>query len=89
MLYCLICQDKENAIETRMQNREDHLKYVAETNVVKYAGPFLSEDDIMIGSLIVIDVENKNEANKWSENDPYKKAGLFMKVEIFKFKHLI
>ena len=28
MLYCLICQDKENAIETRMQNREDHLKYV-------------------------------------------------------------
>ena len=59
MLYCLICQDKENAIETRMQNREDHLKYVAETNVVKYAGPFLSEDDTMIGSLIVIDVENK------------------------------
>ena len=43
MLYCLMCQDKENAIETRMQNREDHLKYVAETNVVKYAGPLLSE----------------------------------------------
>ena len=89
MLYCLICQDKENAIETRMQNREDHLKYVAETNVVKYAGPFLSEDYTMIGSLIVIDVENKDEANKWSENDPYKKASLFEKVEIFKFKHLI
>ena len=45
MLYCLMCQDKENAIETRMQNREDHLKYVAETNVVKYAGPLLSEED--------------------------------------------
>ena len=45
MLYCLMCQDKENAIETRMQNREDHLKYVSETNVVKYAGPFLSEED--------------------------------------------
>ena len=44
MLYCLMCQDKENAIETRMQNREDHLKYVAETNVVKYAGPLLSEE---------------------------------------------
>ncbi len=56
---------------------------------MKYAGPFLSEDDTMIGSLIVIDVENKNEAKKWSENDPYKKAGLFGKVEIFKFKHLI
>ena len=77
MLYCLMCQDKENAIETRMQNREDHLKYVAETNVVKYAGPLLSEEDTMIGSLIVIEVNNKGEAEEWSENDPYKKAGLF------------
>ena len=34
MLYCLVCIDKENSIETRMENREDHLKYVAETNVV-------------------------------------------------------
>ena len=42
MLYCLVCIDKENSIETRMENREDHLKYVAETNVVKFAGPFLS-----------------------------------------------
>ena len=41
MLYCLVCIDKENSIETRMENREDHLKYVAETNVVKFAGPVL------------------------------------------------
>ena len=53
MLYCLMCQDKENAIETRMQNREDHLKYVAETNVVKYAGPLLSEEDTMIGLSLI------------------------------------
>ena len=56
---------------------------------MKYAGPFLSEEDTMIGSLIVIDVENKDEAKKWSENDPYKKANLFEKVEIFKFKQLL
>mgnify|MGYP003323678362 CR=1 FL=1 len=67
MLYCLVCLDKENAIETRMANREDHLKYVVETDVVKYAGPFLSENEDMIGSLIVIDVEDRAEAEKWSE----------------------
>ena len=89
MLYCLVCIDRENSIETRMQNREDHLKYVAETNVVKFAGPFLSEEDTMIGSLIVIDVDNKEAAALWSKNDPYKKAGLFQRTEIFKFKHLI
>lgn len=89
MLYCLVCIDKENSIETRMENREDHLKYVAKTNVVKFAGPFLSEEDIMLGSLIVIDVDNKMSAEKWSSNDPYKKANLFKRIEIFKFKHLI
>ena len=73
MLYCLICQDKENAIETRMQNREDHLKYVAETNVVKYASPFLSEDDTMIGSLIVIDVKIKMKRTNGQRMIPIKK----------------
>ena len=89
MLYCLVCIDKENSIETRMENREDHLKYVAETNVVKFAGPFLSEENTMLGSLIVIDVDNKMSAEKWSNNDPYKKANLFKRIEIFKFKQLI
>ena len=89
MLYCLVCIDKENSIETRMENREDHLKYVAETNVVKFAGPFLSEEDIMLGSLIVIDVDSKEAAESWSKNDPYKKADLFQRTEIFKFKQLI
>ena len=89
MLYCLICIDRENSIETRMLNREAHLNYVEETNVVKFAGPFLSEEDTMIGSLIVIDVDSKEAAETWSKNDPYKKADLFQKTEIFKFKHLI
>ena len=89
MLYCLICIDRENSIETRMLNREAHLNYVRETNVVKFAGPFLSEEDTMIGSLIVIDVDSKEAAESWSKNDPYRKADLFQKTEIFKFKHLI
>ena len=89
MLYCLFCKDKENSIEIGMQNRERHLNYVAETNVVKYAGPLLSDDDQMIGSLIIIDVQDKKEAKIWSQNDPYMKANLFAEIEILKFKHLI
>ena len=53
MLYCLVCIDKEDSIETRMQNREEHLRYVKETNVVKFAGPFLSEEDTMIGLSLI------------------------------------
>ena len=89
MLYCLFCKDKENSIEIRMQNRETHLNYVEETNVVKYAGPLLSDEDQMIGRLIIIDVQEKKEAKIWSQNDPYMKANLFAEIEILKFKHLI
>ena len=89
MLYCLVCIDKDDSLQKRIMNRTEHLSYVAETNVVKYAGPFLSEDDVMIGSLIVIDVEDLSAAEDWAENDPYNKAELFRRKEIFKFNHLI
>lgn len=53
-------------------------------------GPLLSDDnEEMMGSLIIIEAENKEGALKWSEADPYNKAGLFKSVEIYKFKHLI
>ena len=89
MLYCLICIDKKSSLQKRMVNRAEHLSYVAETGIVKYAGPFLSEDDAMIGSLIIIDAEDLSVAEDWAKNDPYNKAGLFQRREMFRFKHLI
>ena len=66
------------------------MKYVKDTGMVRYAGPLLSdEDETMMGSLIVIEAENKEEALNWSKNDPYNKAGLFQSVKIYRFKHLI
>ena len=43
----------------------------------------------MIGSLIVLDVKTRAEAESWARNDPYAKAGLFDRVEIHPWKHLI
>jgi uncharacterized protein YciI len=42
-----------------------------------------------MGSLIVIETENKKKALAWSENDPYNKAGLFQSVKVYKFRQLI
>lgn len=90
MLFSVICLDNERSLEKRLSNRQAHLEYVRDTGVVRYAGPFLSdEDETMMGSLIVIEAENKEEALNWSKNDPYNKAGLFQSVKIYKFKHLI
>lgn len=88
-MYCLICSDKKDSLDLRMQNREEHLKYVQDSGLVFFAGPLLSEKDVMVGSLIILNVANRSEAKEWSKNDPYKRAGLFKNIKIIKFKHLI
>ncbi|HHS94606.1 MAG TPA: YciI family protein [Rhodobacterales bacterium] len=88
MMYAIISTDKDDGLETRKANREKHLAYLAQSPIV-LAGPFQSENDSMIGSLIVIDVPTRAEAESWAANDPYSKAGLFQKTRIEKFKKVI
>ena len=84
MYFALYCRDKENALETRMAAREDHLAYVAaHIDKVKAAGPLLAEDgQTMIGSLLIMEGESLEEIKTWSASDPYVKAGLFERVDI-------
>jgi uncharacterized protein YciI len=82
--------DRPESQDLRLANRPDHLAYVLENLGVIVAGPFLGEDgETMIGSLIVLDVETRAEAESWARNDPYAQAGLFGRVEIHPWKHLI
>jgi uncharacterized protein YciI len=89
MRYALMCTDKAEALQTRLENREAHLAYIAETGVVEMAGPLLDEADKMIGSLIIIEVETRADAEAWATNDPYAKAGLFAKTRIEAWKKVI
>jgi uncharacterized protein YciI len=89
MLVALIAWDKPNELQTRIANRDAHLAYINETGVVQQAGPFLSEDGQMIGSMIVLDVDDMNAAERWAENDPYAKAGLFGSVRLAPWKRVI
>ena len=89
MLVAIITTDKDGALETRLSNREAHLSYIEETDVVAMAGPFLSEEGSMCGSLIVLDVDTLDQAKDWAENDPYNKAGLFSDVRIQEWKKVV
>jgi uncharacterized protein len=82
MLYALICNDRPGAIELRRAHREAHLGYLRDTGVVVQAGPFLDGAGEMVGSLVVIDVPTRAEAEDWAAGDPYARAGLFETVEI-------
>lgn len=89
MRFALLAKDKPNALQTRMDNRDAHLAYVAETGVVEIAGPLLDADGQMCGSLIVLDLPDLAAAKEWAANDPYAKAGLFGDVTLSAWKKVI
>ncbi|PFG65217.1 hypothetical protein AXZ77_3869 [Thioclava sp. ES.031] len=88
MYFAVICRDKPGALQTRMDNREKHLAYIEETGAVFMAGPFL-ENDQMVGSLVIVEVDSLEAAQDWAANDPYAKAGLFEDVQVKAWKKVI
>lgn len=83
MLFALLCTDKPNQLQVRLDTRPAHLEYLDGLgDTVKFAGPFLGEDGKPNGSLVVIEAEDKNAAAEIAANDPYAKAGVFADVTI-------
>ena len=85
MLFALLCQDKLDHLQVRLDTRPDHVAFLNDLNAkgtLKFAGPFLGEDGKPTGTLAVIEVEDKAAAKAIADADPYAKAGLFEKVDI-------
>tara|TARA_R110002012_G_scaffold319664_1_gene540947 strand:- start:727 stop:999 length:273 start_codon:yes stop_codon:yes gene_type:complete len=89
MLVALIARDKPGALDTRMANRAAHLDYVEKSGIVMHAGPMLDDDGQMIGSLLILEVDDMEKAMQWAAGDPYSKAGLFHDVELIQWKKVI
>ncbi len=88
-LFALICTDKPDHEDLRKSTRAAHLEYLSETGVTVHAGPFLNAQGGMTGSLVVIDLPNRTQAEAWAANDPYARAGLFADVRIEEWKKVI
>ena len=87
MLYALICIDSLNSTELRTKVRPEHLAYLDTLgDSLKFAGPFVNDEDTSIGTLAMIEAATRADAETISANDPYEKAGLFSSVEIRAWK---
>jgi uncharacterized protein YciI len=83
MLYALICTDKPDHLQVRLDNRPDHVAYLRGLGeALKGAGPFSDEDGQPNGSLVMIEAKDRAAIETIAANDPYAKAGLFAHVEI-------
>jgi uncharacterized protein YciI len=88
MRVALICTDKPDHLQVRLDNRAAHLAHIEASGVVEMAGPFLN-DGTMTGSLVVLNVGTLAEAQAWADADPYAVAGLFSSVMISEWKKVI
>ncbi|ATJ91155.1 hypothetical protein HK16_18560 [Acetobacter senegalensis] len=81
MLFAIICTDRPGALETRMATREHHLAFLEQYKAsIQFAGPQLDITGKPCGSLILIDVKDRAEAEGFAAADPYAKINLFESV---------
>lgn len=91
MLFAVTCFDKPGHAAVRTDNRAAHLEFLkANAGAVKIAGPMLTDDGTgMVGSLLVIEADDRAALDAMMEADPYAKAGLFERVEIRPWRWVI
>ena len=90
MLFALICADKPNSLQLRMSCRPDHVKFLEDLgSKLKAAGPFTDDAGSPVGSLVIIEAEDRAAIAAIAARDPYAVAGLFASVEIKPWKWLL
>lgn len=84
MLYIIYQIDGPGGEEIRAATREAHFAYLdAHEDILVLGGALLAEDGkTRTGSVLIVNVEGRAEADAFSENEPFRKAGLFERVEI-------
>lgn len=90
MHFAIYCLDKPDSTSLRAQARPAHLEYATRhAGRIVLAGPMLSDDGKdMVGSLFVVDFPDKAAVERFTLEDPYRKAGLFRSVEIRPFRKI-
>lgn len=91
-LFCLHALDHPTeGAAIRAANRPAHLQWAAaHASKIRMAGPLLSDDgEDMIGSLFILDMASLDDVKALAEDDPYRKAGLFHRVDIRPVKWLL
>lgn len=82
MLWSVYCLDKPNSSALRQATRPTHLAYLeGVTDRIVYGSGLVGADgQTVIGSLLVVNLPDRAAAQKFSDGDPYAKAGLFHSV---------
>ena len=88
MPFAIITVDKPNSLALRNQTRAEHLAYL-DTNKDKLLAAGAKSDENGeggYGGIILVDTEDRAEAEAFIQNDPFTKAGLFSGIEVVRWR---
>ena len=88
MLYIIYQVDKANSVAIRAAHRAAHFAYLDDhEDILVLGGAMLAEDGkTRTGSVLIINVGSREEAERFSANEPFRKAGIFERVEITRMR---
>ena len=98
MLYAFVCEDNENTLEKRQQNRPEHLarlKALQNEGRMVLAGPFPAIDSPdpgpagFSGSLIVAEFDSLEAAQAWADEEPFLLHGIYKNIMIKPFRQTL
>ena len=89
MLYIIYQEDRDDGAEAiRAASREKHFAYLDKhEDILVLGGALLADDGIRrTGSCLIINVTSRDEAEDFSHNEPFRRAGLFKTVKITRMR---
>jgi uncharacterized protein YciI len=98
MWYAVISEDVPDSLPLRAKARPDHierLQALAAEGRILIAGPHPAIDSNepgeagFTGSLVVVEFPSLEEAQEWADADPYAAAGVYKRVVVKPFKHIL
>ena len=92
MPYVITFMDApETTRESKGRLRQTHVEYVMSnaSRIIVSGGFFPDDDDFPNGGLILLDVERREDAVAYIENDPFFMNGIFTQYQIRRFRKFI
>jgi len=88
MLYIIYQEDREGADAIRAAERERHLAYLERhKNILVLGGALVADDGgRRLGSCLILNVPGRADAEAFSRDEPFRKAGLFRTVKITRMR---